>query len=189
MPQLPRLSNSGLCPKMDAMPLLIDGNNLMFALAEVGVDAGRSAVCRLVADLAAGGAGAAPASRRAHVVFDGPPPQGTLTEQIEDTRIEVTYSGTRKADAILIELIAADSAPRRLTVVSTDHEIRQAAHRRRCTSMTSADFARVLVREVLHRPSGPAGAGEPPEKRSGLTPEQVDQWLRDLGLESSEEAD
>jgi hypothetical protein len=156
------------------MSVLVDGNNLTFAMADAGLDSGRGALCRLLGLLAER------TDQRVRVVFDGKSPPPGLAGQIADSRIEVLYSDRRKADAVIAELIQADSAPRRLTVVSTDHEIRQAARRRRCRSVVSCDFAAVLAGLRESRPPRP---GEPAEKRRGLTPQQTAQWLAEFGLE------
>ena len=160
---------------MDLVGLLIDGNNLMHALRKAGADAGRGMLCRLLGDLPAG-------RERVCVVFDGPPPSRDLAGQLSGDRIEVHYSGPRKADEIIAEEIAADSAPRRLTVVSTDRQVRRQARRRRCRVRLSEEFAELLLRG---RPARPPAA-EPPEKRRGLTPEQTEAWMRELQLDNVE---
>ena len=45
--------------------------------------------------------------------------------------------GDENADARIEQLIAAHSAPKSLTVVSTDRRVRQAANRRKARSITS----------------------------------------------------
>ena len=125
------------------MPFLIDGNNLMFALRKAGADVGRSGVVSLLALLADAG-------ERVTVVFDGAAPAGPLAQQVEDPRVAIVYASPQSADECIMQFIAADSAPRRLTVVSTDHELRRAARKRRCPSALSEDFAELLgfVREI-----------------------------------------
>lgn len=118
------------------------------------------------------------------VVFDGGPPPEPAAEPAADDRIEVHYSGRRNADEIIAEHIAANTAPRRLTVVSTDHEIRRAARRRRCKTQSSEEFAAGLMR-AMDRPRKPRPA-EPPEKRLGLTAEQTEAWLKELQLDSEQ---
>ena len=158
-----------------SVPLLIDGNNLMYAMNDAGMDVGREGLCRILARVAG--------SEPVRVVFDGPPRrQGP---DVPDGAVEVLFSQRRKADDVIAELIAADTAPRRLTVVSTDHEIRRAARRRRCRTVTSEDFTASVARR-LARPKRPP-APEPPEKRAGLTPEQTRQWLKELHLETEDD--
>lgn len=152
------------------MPYLIDGNNLMHA---VGADVGRTGLCKLLGPLVEAG-------QRVCVVFDGSSPPPGMAQQIDDTSIEAYYSGKRTADEVICERIAADSAPRRLVVVSSDRQIRAAAHRRRCVRLTSAEFAASLERlvEARHR----RHQTEPVEKRLGLSEEQLEEWLREFGL-------
>ncbi len=158
----------------------------MYALREVGLEVGRGGLCRLMGRFAGkSGTGSKPAlPKKVRVVFDGPPPYGPLAEQIMDKRIDVKYAAGQTADDVIIKYIASDSAPRRLTVVSTDREIRTAARRRRCKTTTSEIFAKTLVRMLERsRQTSAARNAEPPEKRVGLTPEQTRAWLRELNVE------
>jgi len=156
------------------MPFVIDGNNLIYALADAGRDVGRAGLCKLLAPLLARGPVTA--------VFDGPPPPGPMARQIELTGITVNYSRGRPADEVIIEHIQANSAPRRLTVVSTDREIRQAARRRRCKSVTSQDFA-VLLEKLTEAPTQ-RRPSEPREKTDGLSGKHVDEWMKEFGFEN-----
>jgi len=157
------------------VPFLIDGNNLMHAMAATGKDVGREGLCKLLAPLVAAG-------QRVHTVFDGPAPPAGVENQIAATGVEVEFSLGRPADKLILKAIAADSAPKRLTVVSTDREIRAAARKRRCKGVRSEDFAVELMHlnAASPRNSGPA---EPHEKRHGLTPDQTRHWLREFGFE------
>lgn len=159
------------------MRLLVDGNNLMFALLEHLEGAGRATVCKLLGDWAE--RTGAPSA----VVFDGPAPDSPLAQQLGDPRIEVYYSGRRKADDLIIELIHANTAPRRLTVVSTDREIREAARRRRCRSVRSEDFAMDLTAPPPPKTPDP----EPRAKRRGPTGREKQYWREQFGLARPEE--
>ncbi len=120
------------------MPYLIDGNNLMPALADAGPDVGREGLCRLLQPLLEQG-------QVVHVVFDGPQPPAGVAAQIQQSGVTVTYSGKQKADQIILKLVEADFSPKMLTVVSTDNEIRRAAERRRCKVLSSQEFAAKLA--------------------------------------------
>ena len=146
----------------------------MYAVRDAGTDVGPAGLCKMLGAFAG-------RRRRVRVVFDGPPPLPAMARQIEETGVEAVYSAPKIADDIIAEAIAADSAPRRLTVVSTDHAIRRVARRRRCRIERSEDFAERLIRRI-NRPARP-GPVEPPEKRRGLTPEQTEQWLKELNLD------
>ena len=160
-----------------SVPYLIDGNNLMHAAAEPGPELARDALCELLAVLVASG-------QRVRVVFDGAPPNAQTETRIAKTGVQAEYSLGRSADELILKHIARDSAPRRLTVVSNDREIRKAAHRRRCIVVTSEDFARKLVRlSARQRFGAPSAASEPKEKHLGPTREQAQKWLREFGID------
>jgi uncharacterized protein len=158
------------------MPYLVDGNNLFFAFRKAGEDMGRGSLAQRLGQLAD------ITGQRVAVVFDGPAPHGALAQQVGDERIEVVFSGTRTADAVMCERIEADSAPRRLVVVSTDHEIRRAARRRRCQGIRSEDFVEMLG-TMIERSRRPRKKGEPPQKQQGLTSQQAREWLKELNLD------
>ena len=151
------------------MPVLVDGNNLMFAMAEVADDVGREGLCRWLARLADGGESVC-------VVFDGPA-RGGQERTLRQPGLEVVFSGRRSADAEILERIAACSAPKRLRVISTDREIRTAARRRRCAAVRSEDFARELVRG---NPPARTPGDETAKKPGELTDEQREQWYREF---------
>ena len=156
------------------MPYLIDANNLMHALAPVGYAVDREGLCELL--------GEAFAHEKVHVVFDGAEQTLAHTEFMLATGVDLSYAAGRSADAVIEERIAADSAPRRLTVVSTDHRIRSAARRRRCRSVTSEDFARQIQARLApdaHR----RRPGMPQQKTDGLSPAETERWLREFGLD------
>jgi len=163
------------------MPYLIDGNNLMHALADVGPEVGREALCKLLIPLLARGA-------TAHVVFDGAAPPPGVAAQIEQTGVRVTYAGERTADEVILKLIAQDTAPKRLTVVSTDREIRRAAERRRCKPVTSQEFAQKILRiDAARRKPKPARSPESRAKQKGLSEQETRHWLREFGFEEGDE--
>ncbi len=156
------------------MPYLIDGNNLIHALMEVGPAVERVGLCAVLAK-------ALPAGEDVCVVFDGPHPEMGFPAELAE-RVEAIFTPGHPADETIIARIAANSAPRRLTVVSSDREIRRAATRRRCQSVSSEDFAQTLC-HLLDKADTPGRPGpEPKEKRHGLSEEQTDDWLRYFGL-------
>jgi len=156
------------------MLYLIDGNNLMHAMSDVGVDVGRYGLCKLLAALQASG-------HRVHVVFDGPLRPANAAGDIEGMGIEVSYATSRSADDVIADCIAASSAPRSLTVVSSDRQVRSAGRRRRCKTVTSQEFSRLVLK--VNAPSRPTAPSEPPEKRDGLTGGQTRQWLKEFGYD------
>jgi predicted RNA-binding protein with PIN domain len=157
--------------------LLIDGNNLLHAAAaeEPERPPSRHKLCELL------GRWSARTRRPVHVVFDGPEPAPGLLRQMAELRVELTFSGKGvSADDCLKKLISANTAPRLLVVVSTDHEVARAAQHRRCHPARAADFWKRVLRD-LSRPD--AVNLEPPEKREGLRDAEVEDWIREMNLE------
>lgn len=159
------------------MPYLVDGNNLMHALAAAGHDVGREGLCRLLVPLVQQG-------QRVRVIYDGAPPPEGLAAQIAQTGVEVLYSGRASADDLLVREMHADSAPRLLTVVTSDREVRRAAEKRRCKLIGSEEFARKLLNIDAALRARKAGRPiEPKQKHKGLSSREVDFWLREFGFE------
>ena len=125
------------------MPTLIDGYNLMYAGGllgkKLGPDQFRKVRTRFLNDLAH-----ALGPIRSHettVVFDASNPPFELPAKSKHKGLTVLYAiNHENADALLERLIAENSAPKRLKVVSTDRRVRQAATRRRAVSITADDF-------------------------------------------------
>lgn len=162
------------------MPVLIDGNNLQHAAFEAQPDllVGRVMMCQLL------GGWAKRSGQRITVVFDGPSPEGDLLRQFGDSFVTVRFSGSGvSADSVIAELIEAESAPRRLVVVSTDRQVAKAARRRKAHAERSDDFWTRVQRDLAREASKPL---EPPEKRRGLTnTEATSEWLRKLGFDDN----
>jgi hypothetical protein len=103
-----------------------------------------------------------------------------LAEQIGSPGIRVSYSGGGiSADAVIADVLGADSAARRLLVVSSDREIARAAKRRRARPIRSEEFWARVQRD-LARPN--SERVEPREKETGLSPSAADEWLEEFGL-------
>lgn len=159
------------------MPVLIDGNNLLFAAAAHDPERppGRHRLCELL------GRWGRRMRQRVDIVFDGPPPPAELLAQMGGLGVGVAFSGGGvTADERISERIRQCSAPRRLVVVSTDHAVAQAARRRRCASVRSEDFWPRLLLDLAAPPRRPL---EPEQKRAGLAENEVEAWERELGLE------
>ncbi|HEX4130671.1 MAG TPA: NYN domain-containing protein [Pirellulales bacterium] len=160
------------------MRLLIDGYNLMHAggiagrvRGAKGLEHSRLALLNFVAE-------AIEQQERATatVVFDaaGAPPG--LPDVLEHRGLCVRFAkGYPSADDLLEELIQHESAPRQLTVVSSDHRVQRAARRRRATAVDSEvwyDEAR-RRRAALARPQP-----LPRERPAAATSDDVEYWLR-----------
>ena len=81
-----------------------------------------------------------------------------------------------------MEILKADSAPRRLLVVSSDRAVVRAAKRRRARPIRSDAFWAGLKRDLARQPHQPL---EPPEKGDGLDSQATEYWLREFGMDES----
>ena len=130
------------------MPLLIDGYNLLNATGIVGrggtPSLGRSRLA-LLNFLAA----SIDPRELGHttVVFDAHDAPPGLPRVVQHGPLLVRFAvKNRTADELIEELIRSDFAPRRLVVVSSDHEIQRATQRRRAKAVNSETWYSDLIR-------------------------------------------
>ena len=167
------------------MSLLIDGYNLLNAVGIIprGVGPGtleraRLALLNFLAE------SLEPAEvAQTTVVFDaGDAPRG-LPRAVEHRGLTVRFAaGYEDADALIEELIRAESAPRRLTVVSSDHRLQRAARRRRARAVDSDAWYAEAVRRRRDRRQSAANA--PVKPHVPLLEEEVARWLEQFGGQS-----
>lgn len=159
------------------MHLLIDGYNLMHAAGLIGRGVGPGSLERSRLALLNFVAEALDENERqaATVVFDAHgAPRGlprTLLHRGVTVRFAAEYA---EADELIEELIRAESAPRRLTVVSGDHRLQRAARRRRATAIDSERWYEETLRRRGQQPAAPAPPAKPLEPP---TPGEVEFWL------------
>ena len=119
------------------------------------------------------------------VVADGRvKPRGAASSPVEG--VQLIYAGVVggegcSADDIIIERIRVDSAPKRLTVVSSDREIRAAARARGAKDLPSDLFIERLTRDHATGVTGPRPPRRP--RVEPLDAESVDAWLDVFGVE------
>jgi uncharacterized protein len=135
------------------MRWLIDGYNVMHAGGRLGAKLSREgfrrARRRFLDELST--ALGPQAARQTTVVFDASVHPGDFALDAEYRGLGILFAlGDENADARIEQLIAADSNPRTLTVVSSDRRIRQAAVRRRTRSLT-ADRYWELIDDLKER--------------------------------------
>lgn len=158
------------------MPLIIDGYNLLNATGITGSGAARSELQRSRTALLNFLAEKLTPREVAQtiVVFDasGAPPG--LPATLEHRGLVVRFAkGYSEADELIVELIRAETSPRRLTVVSSDHAVQRAARRRRATAIDSeAWFA-----EIERRRAPPSAARDNSRPAGKLSPDDVQYWL------------
>jgi hypothetical protein len=120
---------------------------------------------------------------RTTVVFDAVDAPRGLPRKVKHGEMTVHYATEyESADALIEHLVAKSSAPRRLTVVSSDHRLHRAARRRRATAVDSDVWYAALVecRRERNLPS-PAAAAKP---EVPLSPDQVEYWLSAFGADA-----
>ena len=137
------------------MPLLIDGYNLLNAAGILGRGRGPGSLERARQALLNTLVESLPPDEvpRTTVVFDASESPWGVAKQIDHRGITVQFaSKDDDADTVIEQLIAADSAPKRLTVVSSDHRIQRAAKRRRATAIDSDIWFAQLLRDRARAP-------------------------------------
>jgi predicted RNA-binding protein with PIN domain len=166
------------------MALLIDGYNLLHASGIFGassrggpggLERARSAMLNLLAE-------SLPADelRRTAVVFDASEAPYGLARSFEHKGLMVHFaSRDSDADSLIEEMILHDSAPRRLTVVSSDHRLQRAAHRRKATAVDSDRWLAQMLRERQSRQQ--AGPSDSVKPEGLLSPGEVEFWLKQFG--------
>jgi hypothetical protein len=156
---------------------IVDGNNLLWAIHERFEErqiATEVELCRVLSRYFVRMA------EEGQVVFDGagPADKGAF-ESIAN--LEVVFAGFHNdSDSIIEKKIKADTAPRRLTVVSSDRRLRKAAATRRATAVKSEEFWQ-KVQEELRRKK--PQRKEPQAKKEGLTEGETEQWMDLFGLD------
>ena len=132
------------------MATLIDGYNLLHATGILGRNVGPRTLERARSALLGFLAASLTESERADttVVFDAANAPPGLPHEQHHQGIRVLYAvGYPDADGLMEELIHADSSPRRLVVVTSDHQIQRAATRRRATAIDSDRWYTAVCRQ------------------------------------------
>lgn len=167
------------------MALIIDGYNLMFAAGFVGQRSGpgglersRLALLNFIAESIEPSAHASTT-----VVFDSQHAPPGLPATLQFRGITVRFATAHEsADELIEELIRAESAPRRLLVVSGDHRLQTAARHRRAKAVDSDQwYSDMLRRRALRHAAEPQGTVKPHEPVAG----EVEFWLRQFADEAS----
>lgn len=175
--------SSGLCRTIDVhndklkiMPFLIDGYNLLRAVQKLDgfADLTDAQLCRYIADFLVA------IKDRGMIVFDGigPPDKREL---MGIRGLEIRFSGDRNdADSYIEWKIDENTAPRRLMVVSSDRRLRNAATRRKATSIP-VDVFWVSMGKALENHA--SIVHEPREKQKGIPDSETDAWMRYFKLD------
>jgi hypothetical protein len=156
------------------MPIVVDGHNLLWAVQELSEQVVSDVqLCRVV------GRYLKLTGEKGQIIFDGiGPPDKSDFENIGS--VEVLFAGrSTDTDTVIEKKIRASTAPKRLTIVSTDRRLRRAARARKATAIKSEDFWRDVQKRVRAR----SRSKEPAEKRFGLTDGETKQWLEYFDLD------
>ncbi len=172
------------------MSLIIDGYNLLNVAGCFGHGRGpgglkraREAMLNLLAE-------SIPADEvpRTIVVFDASEsPWGSASATMHKGLSVRFAAKDSDADSLIEELIAADSAPRRLTVVSSDHRLQRAAHRRKATAIDSDQWFAQLMRDRHEQHAADPAPNLKPE--GPFSPGEVEYWLKIFGAGSDNAED
>lgn len=155
---------------------IIDGNNLLHTIYKVAGDTesiNDVGLCRAISRMLG------LTGEKGEIVFDGSgPPDKSGFDHIAN--LEISFSGLRsEADTVIEGKIKASTAPRNLTIVSSDRQIRKAARARKAMSVKSENFWIDLQKQLNRK----ATVKEPTEKRQGISDSETEQWLDLFGLE------
>jgi len=154
---------------------IIDGNNLLHTIFKIEEDTGAISdigLCRILSRYFK------LTGEKGEIVFDGTgPPDKSRFDNISN--IEVSFAGLgTDTDTVIEDKIRASTAPKGLTIVSSDRRLRSAAHTRRATA-TKSD---VFWNDVQKQLSRKRPIKEPTEKRQGLNEGETEQWLEFFGF-------
>jgi uncharacterized protein len=172
------------------MSLLIDGYNLLNATGIPSRGKGPGNLERARQALLNTLAESLPEDElpRTTVVFDASESPWGVAKQLNHRGMTVMFaSRDEDADTVIERLVAADSAPKRLTVVSSDHRLQRAAHRRKATAVDSDVWFAQLLRDRAARLESQSPGANPtadvPKPEGPLSPGEVEHWLRQFGVE------
>ncbi len=176
------------------MTLIIDGYNLLNVAGIFAPGAGPNTLersRRALLDFLANSIAESEATRTT-IVFDAKHAPPGLQRKAEYRGLTVQFAPKhQEADDLIEELIQADSAPRQLTVVSSDHRIQRAARRRKAVAIDSDVWCKQVVaaarkQENDHLDGLDAKTHERPSE------DEVNAWLQrfgDVDVDSLERTD
>jgi predicted RNA-binding protein with PIN domain len=155
---------------------IIDGNNLLHTIYKLEGDSGAISdvgLCRILSRYFS------LTGEKGEIIFDGTgPPDKSGFDNIGNLEVFFAGLGT-DADTVVEDKISANTAPKRLTIVSSDRRLRSAARTRKATSMKSDVFWNDVQKQLSRK----RPAKEPTEKRQGLNEGETEQWLEFFGFE------
>jgi predicted RNA-binding protein with PIN domain len=154
----------------------IDGHNLLHSIQKDDPDSGPISdvqLCHII------GSYLKLTGQNGEIIFDGiGPPDKSGFDGISN--LEVIFAGLgTDTDTVIEDKIIANSAPRRLKIVSSDRRLRKAARARKAISVKSDVFWNNIQKQLGRKKT----AKEPAAKRRGLSESETKQWLEIFGIE------
>lgn len=160
------------------MPFVIDGHNLLYSIPDVDEESESVTdveLCRFV------GRYLKLINQTGQIIFDGIGPRDKSPYDNIDG-VEVFFAGYgTDTDTVIETRITANTAPKSLTIVSSDRRLKKAALARRAKAKKSEDFWLEMQKQLSRK--RPKRTKEPPAKSQGLSQSETDQWLDIFGLE------
>jgi predicted RNA-binding protein with PIN domain len=156
--------------------LIIDGYNLLRAVQNISEQTGGITdiqICYIISRYLT------ITKSRGTIIFDGIGPRDKTVFN-NSANLEVVFSGkSKEADDIIEKLVLENSAPKSLTVVSSDRRVKAAANRRKAAAITSLDFWTEAVKKIEQKMRKKS---EPPAKYLGISAAETEYWLKVFGF-------
>ncbi len=158
------------------MPIIIDGHNLLHTVRKTDEELQSISdiqLCQVISRYLK------LIREKGEIVFDGTGPKDKSGFD-NIANLEVLFVGrATDADTVIEHKIRLNTAPKRLTIVSSDHRLRKAAQARKATTLKSEAFWAGLQKQFSRKKK----PKEPAEKRRGLNESETKLWMQFFGLE------
>jgi predicted RNA-binding protein with PIN domain len=109
--------------------------------------------------------------RQVEVYFDGAPAGQAGTRNLGTVKAHFVRAGTTADTAIARRLKRMGRSAKNWTVVSSDREVKTAAHSAHAAALSSEEFAQMLYQT-------PRGETNKPAADRKVSPGEVDEWLK-----------
>ncbi|MCE5341578.1 MAG: NYN domain-containing protein [Planctomycetaceae bacterium] len=156
--------------------LLIDGYNLLHTvqnILEQSAEITDVQLCKILDEFIYRTKG------KGSIIFDGIGPRDK-SGFANLFNLEVVFSGmNREADDVIEKLILQNTAPKHLSVISSDRRIKKAAQKRKANAVDCVDFWTDMLKQMDKKTKKPT---EPKEKLFGVSSAETEYWLREFGF-------
>ncbi len=158
------------------MPFIIDGHNLLHSIFKAEEDSHAISDIQLCSIV---GRYLKQIGESGQIIFDGAGPYDKSGfDNISNLDVLFAGPGT-DTDTVMEEKIRLSTAPKRLSIVSSDRRLRKAAHARKAKAIKSETFWHVVQKQLRRKKK----VKEPPAKRHGLSQSETKHWLEFFGIE------